>query len=31
MFFDSRTEREEYVVELYKQGKTIKEIAQEVH
>lgn len=30
MFFDSRTEREEFVIELYKQGKTIREIAQEV-
>jgi transposase len=31
MFFDTRAEREEYVVELYKQGKTIREIAHEVH
>ena len=31
MFFDSRTEREEYVIDLYKKGRTIREIAQEVH
>ena len=31
MFFNSREEREACVVELYKQGKTIREIAQEVH
>jgi transposase len=31
MFFDSRAGREEYVIELYKQGKTIRDIAQQVH
>lgn len=31
MFFKSREEREQYVIGLYKQGKTIREIAQEVH
>src|SRR5438309_2307510 len=31
MFFNSREEREAYVVQLYKQGKTIREIAQDVH
>jgi hypothetical protein len=31
MFFNSREEREVCVIELYKQGKTIREIAQEVH
>jgi hypothetical protein len=31
MFFNSREEREQYVIALYKQGKTIGEIAQEVH
>src|SRR5689334_15998495 len=31
MFFNSREEREQEVVELYKQGKTMREIAQEVH
>ena len=31
MLFNSREEREQYVFELYKQGKTIREIAQEVH
>jgi cytidylate kinase len=27
----SRTEKEQRVIELYQQGKTIREIAQEVH
>jgi DNA-binding NarL/FixJ family response regulator len=27
----NRTEKEQRVIELYKQGKTIREIAQEVH
>lgn len=31
MFFKSREEREQYVIGLYKQGKTIREIAKEVH
>jgi DNA-binding NarL/FixJ family response regulator len=31
MFFNSREEREASVIELYKQGKTKREIAQEVH
>jgi transposase len=31
MTFTSREEREQYVIELYKQGKTIREIAQLVH
>jgi transposase len=31
MLFNSRKEKEEYVIELYKQGRTIREIAQEVH
>ena len=31
MFFKSREEREQYVIGLYKQGKTIREITQEVH
>jgi transposase len=31
MFYNNREEREEYVIELYKQGKTIREIAKEVH
>lgn len=31
MFFNSREEREAYLIELYKQGKTIREIAQDVH
>jgi DNA-binding NarL/FixJ family response regulator len=31
MFFSSRTEKEEYVIELYKQGKTVREIAEDVH
>ena len=31
MTFSSREEREQYVIELYKQGKTIREIAQIVH
>jgi hypothetical protein len=31
MFFDSREERERYVIELYKQGRPIRDIAQEVH
>ena len=30
MLFNSREEREGYVIELYKQGRTIREIAQEV-
>jgi transposase len=29
--FNSKEEREQYVFELYKQGKTIREIAQIVH
>jgi DNA-binding NarL/FixJ family response regulator len=31
MFFGTREEREEYVFELYQQGKSIREIAQEIH
>jgi AraC-like DNA-binding protein len=31
MFFDGREEREHYVIELYKQGRSIRDIAQEVH
>jgi transposase len=31
VFFDSREEREQRVIELYKQGLSIREIAQEVH
>jgi hypothetical protein len=31
MFFSTREEREQHVIELYKQGKTIREIAQDVH
>jgi transposase len=29
--FNSREEREQYVFKLYKQGKTIREIAQIIH
>jgi len=31
MFFSSREEREEYVIDLYKHGRTIREIAKEVY
>jgi transposase len=31
MFFDSREERERYVIDLYKRGRSIRDIAQEVH
>jgi transposase len=31
MVFSSRAEREEYVIKLYEQGKTVREIAKEVH
>ena len=31
MGFSSRAEREQYVIKLYEQGKTIREIAKEVH
>jgi transposase len=31
MIFSSREEREEYVIDLYKQGRSIRDIAQEVH
>jgi hypothetical protein len=31
MFFDSREEREQCVIDPYKQGKSIRDIAQEVH
>jgi transposase len=31
MVFSSRAEREQYVIKLYEQGKTIREIAKEVH
>jgi transposase len=31
MLFNSREEREQCVIELYEQGRTIREIAQEVH
>jgi DNA-binding Lrp family transcriptional regulator len=31
VFFNSREEREHYVIELYKQGRSIRDIAQEVH
>ena len=31
MFFGSNAERGQYVIELLKQGKSIREIAEEVH
>jgi transposase len=31
MFLGNREERKQYVIELFKQGKTIREIAQDVH
>jgi transposase len=31
MLFSSKEEREKYIIELYKRGKTIREIAREVH
>jgi hypothetical protein len=31
MFFGTREEREEYVFELYQQGKSIREIARDTH
>jgi AraC-like DNA-binding protein len=31
VFFDSREKREQYVIDLYKRGKSIRDIAQEVH
>lgn len=31
VFFDSREERKQYVIELYKQGRSVRDIAQEIH